>query len=85
MRNPNVLPTPHLAYSRYASPLADLTLKSARLSDISPLLLVLSLGQPELLEGAEGAQDGPADPHAKPSLDRGSGQGPDLFCGYCGE
>ena len=56
-----------------------LALKSATLRHVRTLLLVLALGQPQLLEGAEGAQDGPPDPHAEPSLDWRRRECSDLF------
>ena len=33
-----------------------------------PILLVLSLGHPHLLEGSQGGEDAPPDPHAVPPL-----------------
>lgn len=55
-----------------------LALKSATLCHIRPLLLVLALGQPQLLKRAEGAQDRAPDPHAEPALDRRGRQRSDL-------
>lgn len=56
-----------------------LALKSAAFCHVRSLLLVLPLGQPQLLESSQRAQDGPPDPHAEPTLDRRSGQCSNLF------
>lgn len=51
-----------------------LALETPRLRHLRPLLFILPLREPQLLERPEGAKDGPPNPHAEPPLDGRRGQ-----------